>query len=54
MSLTEQISKIRKGRKIVVKANQNVASVTASRVLGKGCYTTRSIGPRQTEVHRVA
>jgi hypothetical protein len=54
MRTTEAISTLRKGRKVIVKANQNVASVTASRVLGKGCYRTKFISPKQTEVKRLA
>lgn len=53
-SLREQISSIRKGRKIVVKANRNVAAVTAHRALGKGKYAVSALSKMQTEVRRLA
>jgi hypothetical protein len=52
-TLRAQIGGIRKGRKIVVKANRNVAAVTAHRALGKGKYTVSSLSKTQTEVRRL-
>lgn len=53
-SLTAQIAGIRKGRKIVVKANRNVAAVTAHRALGRGHYSVHGVSAQRTEVRHVA
>lgn len=53
-SLADQIAGIRKGRKIKVKANRNVASVTAHRKLGEGNYSVTGIGTQYSEVRHLA
>ena len=52
-SLREQIVRIRKGRSITVKANSNVAAVTAHRALGKGKYAITSLSDQRTAVKRL-
>ena len=54
ISLADQIGGIRKGRKIKVKANRNVASVTAHRKLGEGNYSVTAIGTQYSEVRHLA
>lgn len=54
VSLTAKIARIRKGRKITVKANRNVASVTAHRALGDGNYSVRKLGKQYSEVRHLA
>lgn len=53
-SLADQIGGIRKGRKIKVKANRNVASVTAHRKLGEGNYSVHGVGKQYSEVRHLA
>lgn len=52
-SLRDQIKGIRAGRKLTVKANSNVAAVTAHRALGKGNYAVSSLTKTQTIVKRL-
>jgi hypothetical protein len=53
-TLSDQIAGIRKGRKITVKANRNVAAVTAHRRLGAGRYAVHAVSKTQTEVRHLA
>lgn len=53
-SLADKIGSIRKGRKLKVKANRNVASVTAHRRLGEGNYSVHAIGAQYSEVRHLA
>jgi hypothetical protein len=53
-SLRDTIAGIRKGRSLTVKANRNVAAVTAHRVFGKGGYSVSKHSKTLTIVKRHA
>lgn len=53
-SLADKIGGIRKGRKLKVKANRNVASVTAHRKLGEGNYSVAQAGEQYSIVRHLA
>jgi hypothetical protein len=52
-TIAQQIRGIRKGRAITVKANSNVAAVTAHRAFGKGGYKVSTHSKTLTVVKRL-
>jgi hypothetical protein len=52
-TIAQEVRGIRKGRSLTIKANRNVAAVTAHRAFGKGGYSVTGVTKTKTTVKRL-